>query len=61
MTETEEIGLESEVEIEDQDDLALVKRMQEGRDKIVAEIKKVIIGQEDIIDELLIALLTIHQ
>jgi MoxR-like ATPase len=45
-----------ELEIEDQDDLALVKRMQEGRDKIVAEIKKVIVGQEDIIDELLIAL-----
>ena len=36
MTETEEIGLESELEIEDQDDLALVRRMQEGRDKIVA-------------------------
>jgi MoxR-like ATPase len=45
-----------ELEIEDQDDLSLVKRMQEGRDKIVAEIKKVIVGQEDIIDELLIAL-----
>jgi MoxR-like ATPase len=30
--------------------------MQDGRDQIVGEIKKVIIGQEDIIDELLIAL-----
>ncbi|MFP6838450.1 MAG: AAA family ATPase, partial [Pseudohongiellaceae bacterium] len=30
--------------------------MQEGRDQMVAEIKKVIIGQEEIIDELLIAL-----
>ena len=49
--ETDEV-----LEIEDQDDLALVKRMQEGRDKIVAEIKKIIIGQEEIIDELLIAL-----
>ena len=38
--ETDEV-----LEIEDQDDLALVKRMQEGRDKIVAEIKKIIIGQ----------------
>ncbi len=44
------------LDIQDQGDLALVKRMQEGRDKIVAEIKKVIVGQEDIIDELLIAL-----
>ena len=49
--ETDEV-----LDIEDQDDLALVKRMQEGRDKIVAEIKKIIIGQEEIIDELLIAL-----
>ncbi|MDP6651933.1 MAG: AAA family ATPase [Gammaproteobacteria bacterium] len=49
--ETEEV-----LEIENQDDLALVKRMQEGREKIVAEIKKVIIGQEEIINELLIAL-----
>ena len=51
MAETEQI-----LEIENQDDLALVKRMQEGREKIVAEIKKVIIGQEAIVDELLIAL-----
>lgn len=51
MTETEEA-----VKLEDQDDLALVKRMQDGRDQIVTEIKKVIIGQSDIIDELLIAL-----
>jgi MoxR-like ATPase len=42
--------------VDSQDDLALVHRMQEGRDQIVAEIKKIIIGQEDIIDELLIAL-----
>ncbi len=51
MAETEEV-----LDIENQDDIALVRRMQEGRDQIVAEIKKVIIGQESIIDELLIAL-----
>jgi MoxR-like ATPase len=51
MTEIEEIA-----EIVDKDDLALVKQMQDGRAQIVAEIKKVIIGQEAIIDELLIAL-----
>ena len=44
------------LEVENEDDLALVKRMQEGREKIVAEIKKVIIGQDAIVDELLIAL-----
>jgi len=51
MTEIEEVAA-----IDDQDDLVLVKRMQEGRDQIVGEIKKVIIGQQEIIDELLIAL-----
>lgn len=51
MAETEEV-----LEMENQDDLALVERMQDGRDKIVAEIKKIIVGQEEIIDELLIAL-----
>jgi len=51
MAEIEEVAV-----IEDQDDLGLVKKMQEGRDQMVAEIKKVIIGQEEIIDELLIAL-----
>ncbi|MCH7816370.1 MAG: AAA family ATPase [Proteobacteria bacterium] len=51
MAETENVVI-----IEDQDDLALVKRMQDGRDQIVTEIKKIIIGQEEIIDELLIAL-----
>jgi len=51
MAEQEEV-----LDIESQDDIALVKRMQDGRDQIVGEIKKVIIGQEDIIDELLIAL-----
>ena len=44
---------EQALEIENQDDIALVKRMQDGRDQIVAEIKKVIVGQDDIIDELL--------
>ena len=39
-----------------EDDISLVARMQEGRELIVAEIRKVIVGQESIIDELLIAL-----
>lgn len=51
MAEQEEV-----LDIEGQDDIAQVKRMQDGRYQIVGEIKKVIIGQEDIIDELLIAL-----
>ena len=38
------------------DDLALVKRMQQGHQQIVDEIRKVIVGQEAVVDELLIAL-----
>ncbi len=38
------------------DDLALVDRMKEGREKIINELKKVIIGQDDVIQEVLIAL-----
>jgi MoxR-like ATPase len=43
-------------ELENNDDLELVKRMQEGREKIVSELRKIIIGQEAVVDELLIAL-----
>jgi MoxR-like ATPase len=42
--------------LEQPDDLALVQKMQQGRDQIVAEIRKVIVGQDAVIDELLIAL-----
>ncbi|MCY4264420.1 MAG: AAA family ATPase [Gammaproteobacteria bacterium] len=47
---------EQAMDLDDQDDISLVARMQEGRELITAEIRKVIIGQESIIDELLIAL-----
>lgn len=58
MTDIEEVATDTieAAAIESPDDLTLVKKMQDGRDQIVAEIKKVIIGQDDIIDELLIAL-----
>ena len=42
--------------LETPDDLALVKRMQQGHQQIVDEIRKVIVGQEAVVDELLIAL-----
>jgi len=58
MTDIEEVAIDAveDEAIESPDDLTLVKKMQDGRDQIVTEIKKVIIGQDDIIDELLIAL-----
>ncbi len=55
-TEENDIAAEAVAGLETRDDLALVRKMQEGRDQIVNEIKKVIIGQEEVIDELLIAL-----
>ncbi len=56
MSEIENIAAGTVAGLESQDDLALVKKMQDGRDQIIAEIKKVIVGQEAVIDELLIAL-----
>lgn len=56
MSELENIAEEVVDGLESQDDLALVKKMQDGRDQIITEIKKVIVGQEEVIDELLIAL-----
>lgn len=56
MSELENLAQEAADGLESQDDLALVKKMQDGRDQIITEIKKVIVGQEAVIDELLIAL-----
>ncbi|MGI9250684.1 MAG: AAA family ATPase [Pseudohongiellaceae bacterium] len=55
-TEAFEVAAADADNIQNEDDLSLVKRMQEGREQIVGEIRKIIIGQEAIIDELLIAL-----
>ncbi|CAB1062595.1 FIG022979: MoxR-like ATPases [Olavius sp. associated proteobacterium Delta 1] len=38
------------------DDLEVVVRLKEGREKILHELKKVIVGQDDVIEEVLIAL-----
>jgi len=32
------------------DDVALAERMQQGRDRIVRELRKLIVGQDDVID-----------
>jgi MoxR-like ATPase len=42
----------------EKDDLIAVEKLREARDRIKKEIQKVIIGQEKVIDELLIALLS---
>ncbi|OFE12312.1 AAA family ATPase [Pseudohongiella acticola] len=56
MTDTDIINEHPTAGLEDHDDLALVKKMQEGRDQMVHEIRKVIVGQDAVIEELLIAL-----
>lgn len=56
MSDLENITEETIEGLENQDDLELVRKMQEGREQIVAEIRKVIIGQEAVVEELLIAL-----
>ncbi len=39
------------------DDAELAKQMQESRDRILTELRKVIIGQEDVVDQVLLTLL----
>ena len=36
------------------DDVALAQRMQQGRDRIVHELRKLIVGQDDVIEQVLI-------
>ena len=45
-------------EVETKQDLEAVERLRQARDRIKSEIKKVIVGQEVVIDELLVALLS---
>lgn len=56
MSELENVAEDTIPGLDSHDDLALVKKMQDGHDQIIAEIKKVIVGQEEVIEELLIAL-----
>ena len=42
--------------VDTEDEIALVERMKAGREKITRELRKVIVGQDDVIQEVLIAL-----
>src|SRR5918998_357875 len=44
------------VDLDSPDDLALAERMKEGRERIISELRKVIIGQEEVIGEVLLTL-----
>jgi MoxR-like ATPase len=45
------------VELESADDVALANRLKEGRDQIIRELRKLIVGQDDVIGEVLLTLL----
>src|SRR6187549_2308948 len=55
-TETTARGAAVDVEMSSPDDLALADRMKDGRDKIISELKKLIVGQDDIINQVLLTL-----
>ena len=44
------------VDLASPDDLALADRMKEGRERIIAELKKVIVGQDDVVSQILLTL-----
>jgi MoxR-like ATPase len=44
------------VDLESPDDLALAERMRLGRERIISELKKLIVGQQDVIQEVLLTL-----
>ncbi len=52
----ERVVAQDVVDLESPDDVALADRMKAGRDQIVAELRKLIIGQDDVIGEVLLTL-----
>ena len=44
------------IDLESPDDVALADRMKAGRDSIVAELRKAIVGQQDVLDQVLLTL-----
>jgi MoxR-like ATPase len=46
------------VDLDSPDDVALADRMKAGRDRIIAELRKAIVGQEEVVNEVLLTLFT---
>ena len=44
------------IDLESPDDVALAERMKAGRDRIITELRKLIIGQDDVVNEVLLTL-----
>ena len=50
-SDVQEIDQEQDLAgLENEDDLALVARMREGREQLVEEIRKVIVGQDSVVE-----------
>jgi len=47
---------ETGIRLEAEDDVALVDRMKEGRETIIREIRKLIVGQDEVVDQVLLTL-----
>jgi MoxR-like ATPase len=52
----ERVAAQEVVDLESPDDVALADRMKAGRDQIIAELHKLIIGQEDTVNQVLLTL-----
>src|SRR6266705_4465336 len=48
----------SNLALDSSDDIALADRLNTGRDQIIAELRKLIVGQEDVIEQVLLSLFT---
>jgi MoxR-like ATPase len=46
------------VDLDSPDDVALADRMKSGRDKIIAELRKAIVGQDEVVNQVLLTLFT---
>ena len=44
------------IDLDSPDDVALADRMKDGRDQIVTELRKAIVGQDDVVNEVLLSL-----
>jgi len=44
------------IDLESPDDVALAERMKSGRDRIISELRKLIVGQDDVVNEVLLTL-----
>jgi MoxR-like ATPase len=48
--------VETTTELNTPDDVALADRMKHGRERVISELKKLIIGQDDVVDQVLLTL-----